>query len=155
VSFFSKLFKSKSRSELIAEYETSYEVQNRSDEDYKALGQRIWKNYVPTSGQSEYVQGELLRAIEKLRDEALRNGNVNWDVGHEILALYIRDTLTSELSVPEDSKKILEKDIARILKYQIPYLKDDLFDRITNIILDWCFLHENPIKREINQKLYR
>jgi len=30
----------------------------------------LWKTYVPKKGQSETVQGELIRAIEKLRDEA-------------------------------------------------------------------------------------
>jgi hypothetical protein len=30
---------------------------------------------------------------EKLSDEAHRNGNMNWDEGHVILAEYLRDTL--------------------------------------------------------------
>jgi hypothetical protein len=42
---------------------------------------KIWQTYVPKSGQSASVQGELLRAVEKLRDEAIRNGNVNWTRG--------------------------------------------------------------------------
>ena len=39
----------------------------------------IWRNYVPEAGQSEILQGELLREIEKLREEAQGNGNRNWD----------------------------------------------------------------------------
>jgi hypothetical protein len=34
-----------------------------------------------------------MRAVETLRDEAHRNGNVNWDGGHVILATFVRDTL--------------------------------------------------------------
>ncbi len=33
---------------------------------------RIWQTFVAKSGQAETVQGELLRAVEKLRDEATR-----------------------------------------------------------------------------------
>ena len=40
---------------------------------------RIWQEMVPEQGQSEWLQGELLRQIEKLRNEALGNGNINWD----------------------------------------------------------------------------
>jgi hypothetical protein len=39
-------------------------------EEYFKKAKSIWQSYVPKSGQSEFVQGELLRAIEKLRDEA-------------------------------------------------------------------------------------
>lgn len=43
----------------------------------------IWKNYVPQRGQSDVLQGELLREIEKLRCEAQDNGNINWDEDFE------------------------------------------------------------------------
>ncbi len=49
----------------------------------------IWMQFVPRSGQAETVQGELLRAVEKLRDGAIRNGNTNWDQGFEILLAYV------------------------------------------------------------------
>jgi len=60
---------------------------------YETEARTIWKTYVPPSGQAKTVQGELLRAVEKLRDEAQRNGNVNWDDGHKILARFVRTTL--------------------------------------------------------------
>jgi hypothetical protein len=49
------------------------------------LHRKIWRQFVPSAGQAETVQGELLRAMEKLRDEAARNGNGNWDEGFETL----------------------------------------------------------------------
>ncbi len=64
-----------------------------NNNEYRDKGRFIWKNYVPKSGQSNYVQGELLRTIEKLRDEAQRNGNVNWDEGYEILSNYLLSTI--------------------------------------------------------------
>jgi len=48
---------------------------------YFEEAKQIWVNYVPKSGQSDTVEGELIRAIEKLRYEAQNNGNVNWDQG--------------------------------------------------------------------------
>ncbi len=107
------------------------------------------------NGQSQTVQGELLRAIEKLRDECSRNGNCNWDEGHEILACYIRDTLNGFSDVQEEAKEQLRIDIDRILDYENPYMEDDLFDRVQKVILDWCALNKKPIHRKINPKLHR
>jgi hypothetical protein len=66
-----------------------------TDDEYRELGRFIWQTYVPERGQAATVQGELLRANEKLRDESQRNGNVNWDEGHEILARYLLETLAA------------------------------------------------------------
>nr|WP_176573403.1 hypothetical protein [Nonomuraea pusilla] len=44
------------------------------DAQYAEETRRIWKTYVPLRGQADTVQGELLRAVEKLRDEAQSNG---------------------------------------------------------------------------------
>jgi hypothetical protein len=57
-----------------------------SSASYEVDAKRIWKTCIPPSGKATTVQGELLRAVEKLRDEAQRNGNANWDDGHAILA---------------------------------------------------------------------
>jgi hypothetical protein len=32
----------------------------------------LWQNFVPQSGQADKIQGELIRAVERLRDEAQR-----------------------------------------------------------------------------------
>jgi hypothetical protein len=37
----------------------------------------LWQKAVPRTGQAATIQGELLRAVERLRDEAQRNGNIN------------------------------------------------------------------------------
>ncbi|MBM9548750.1 hypothetical protein JWG40_17120 [Leptospira sp. 201903074] len=70
----------------------------------------IWKEFVPKNGQANTVQGELLRAVEKLRDESQRNGNGNgngnWDDGFEILIRYLNDHL---IDTKIYSKEILDK----------------------------------------------
>lgn len=62
-------------------------------QEYREKAKYLWKNYVPKCGQAETVQGELIRALEKLWDESHKNGNMNWDSGYEILAKYIENTL--------------------------------------------------------------
>lgn len=58
-----------------------------------AEAQRIWQAHVPARGPADSVQGELLRSVEQLRDEAQRNGNVNWGALHATMACFVRDTL--------------------------------------------------------------
>lgn len=39
---------------------------------------RLWDELVPPRGQARTVQGELIRCVGRLTDEAYRNGNQNW-----------------------------------------------------------------------------
>ena len=123
--------------------------------NYTEIGRFIWHNYVPKSGQADTVQGELLRANEKLRDESQRNGNGNWDQGHEILAKFILETLQSSSDVSAEAKAQLDRDILRILDYEHPCTEDDLFDRIEKVIFDWYLQNKEPIPRPKNPDLHR
>ena len=68
---------------------------------------RIWKDLVPEQGQSEWLQGELLRQIEKLRNEALGNGNINWDDNYAWFCDFISDTLKESGVFEEQEIKII------------------------------------------------
>src|SRR5258705_7401439 len=95
----------------------------------------LWRTYVPRSGQAETVRGELIRAVEKLRDEAHRNGNVNWDEGYEILARFLRDTLaTSGIFAPAIVEQI-DRDVARLLHFDVPETDDEPYDRLTDRVV--------------------
>ena len=126
-----------------------------TEDEYRDIGRFIWKTYVPKSGQSDTVQGELLRANEKLRNECHRNGNINWDSGHEILANYILKTLTVSSVVPVEAKIELNRDIERVFDFEHPYTEDDLFDRTERKIFDWYLLNKEPIPRTHNPELRR
>lgn len=126
-----------------------------TSDEYLELGRHVWRTYVPKRGQSDTVQGELLRASEKLRDECHRNGNMNWDEGHEILAKYILDTLMASPDISRASKVQLGADIDRILDFEYPCTDDEPFDRVERLILDWCHLHPAPVSRELNPHLRR
>lgn len=119
------------------------------------LGQWIWSNLVPKSGQSETVQGELLRANEKLRDEAQRNGNINWDVGFEILLDFLEATLCEKKGLFSDPSKALRSDLKRLRDFEHPYTEDDLFDRIEGAIYMFCLENRGLIPRKANDELQR
>ncbi|WLR42289.1 hypothetical protein LC087_16430 [Bacillus carboniphilus] len=46
-------------------------------------------NIVSVGHTADTVEGELLRAIERLRYEAQNNGNGHWDDGFELFCMYI------------------------------------------------------------------
>jgi hypothetical protein len=126
-----------------------------TQDEYRELGRHIWQTCVPKRGQATTVQGELLRATEKLRDESQRNGNVNWDEGHQILATFLLDTLTASAVLTDEGKSQLRVDIERVLDFEHPYTEDDLFDRIERALLDWCAGHPDPVLRAVNPALHR
>lgn len=122
---------------------------------YPEEARKLWQMYVPKSGQADTVQGELIRAIERLRDEAHRNGNMNWDSGHKILADFILDTLTASKIFSKDVKDEIKNDIQRIKEYKKPYMEDDLYDRLTDRVVEWSQEHKEPVPHIINPKLHR
>lgn len=115
----------------------------------------IWKNYVPKNGQSDTVQGELIRAVEKLRCEAQDNGNINWDNGFELFCDYIWNILSSWDKFSEEALIEIRTDINRVLDYKSPYVEDDLYDRITDRIIEWYLDNKEPIKRNKDTNQYR
>lgn len=75
----------------------------------------IWKEYVPEKGDSEYLQGELLRELEVIRNEAQKNGNINWDNNLEHYCHYIQDNVCSDIHFSQKEKN----EISTILNYFI------------------------------------
>ena len=53
--------------EKAAEEELHRRIRNLDD------FRRLWKELVPATGPADFLQGELLRAVENLRDESCRN----------------------------------------------------------------------------------
>ncbi|MDC8005407.1 hypothetical protein POV27_15190 [Aureisphaera galaxeae] len=122
---------------------------------YLAEARYLWQNFVPKSGQADSVQGELIRAIEKLRDEAQRNGNINWDDGHEILTNFIANTLVDSNVFSEKEKQKIEDDIEALLDYEYPNTEDEIYDRMSDRIVEWYFQNKEPIPHKKNPDLRR
>ena len=125
----------------------------------------IWRNLVPKSGQSGTVQGEALRAIEKLRWEAQKNGNINWDEGFELLIEFLRHFFAG---VDTSTQNSIESDLDRLQNFlspfefesredadKGPYVHDDLYDRLTEHLIAFCRQNPAPIARDHNPTLRR
>lgn len=122
---------------------------------YSEQAKALWKSSVPSRGQADTVQGELLRAIEKLRDEGMRNGNINWDEGHQMLLDLLRSTLLGDDTLGAESKVALVRDLDCLANYERPVTRDDLYDRIVNHLVEWCIAHPTPIPHAPNPRLHR
>lgn len=115
----------------------------------------LYQNFVPKSGQADTVQGELIRAVEKLRDEAQRNGNGNWDQGFKMFCKYIEDTLCKSGVFDKTSQNEIKNDVNRLRDYKNPYMEEDLYDRLTDHVVEWYLQNKAPIPREPDPKQFR
>jgi hypothetical protein len=126
-----------------------------NNKDYFEIAKIIWQKLVPKSGQAETVQGELLRAIEKLSDEAQRNGNINFHKNcHGLLIEYLRKYLADKTIFEPEKIIEINSDLERLSKFNYPYTEDDIYDRITNRIVDWYLKNPIQIPHQKNDKLY-
>lgn len=64
-----------------------------------------WNLYVPKQGQSNVLQAEILRRVEKLQYESTNNGNINWDSNFS----YFCDWLLSTFESFEELKPYIYK----------------------------------------------
>ena len=115
----------------------------------------IWHNLVPKSGQAATVQGELLRAVEKLCWEAQNNGNGNWDKCFEMFIDFMQETLGAETGIGADMHKSIRGGLKRLRDFESPYLEDDLYDRLTDAVVEYCRLNPVLVKNPANEKQYR
>ncbi len=126
---------------------------NLTEADYLKKEAYIRKNYLPKSGQTDTVQGELLRAILRLRDEALRRADVDWDEGYGRFVEYLRKTLLEEGVLRGDKLERFKADLALLSNTDDPYVEDDLYLRIRHLVVDFCMRHPRPIPRKIDPDL--
>jgi hypothetical protein len=120
---------------------------------YFEEAQTLWQSYVPARGQADTVQGELIRAVEKLRDEAQRNGNINWREDHAILVAFVRDTLLEPDLFDASAREEIQSDTERLLDFERPDTADERYDRLTDRVVEWARAHPEPVRREPNPSL--
>ena len=114
----------------------------------------IWTQFVPKSGQAQTVQGELLRAIEKLRDGAIRDGNANWDQGFEILLAYLGSHLLDPAVFSSDVVGHTEAILARLRDYAEPLLDDGCYDALSDRVVEY-YWHYGSQPHALNPQLHR
>ena len=129
----------------------------------------IWRTLVPKSGQAPFLQAEILRAIEKLRWEAQNNGNINWDDRFEMLADYIEEKLASQPCFDAAAKASIRDDLSRLRGFKPvddvedfsdlaahgPYVDDDLYDRLTERLIEYCRSHPKLVPHVADPDQYR
>lgn len=136
---------------------------------------RIWKEQVPERGQADSLQGELLRQLERLRGEAQRNGNINWDDNFawfcDFIAGTLResklfdekqtDTITGALSYIKEcgeyarrycNGEIPDEEVNPML---LAYVDNDLYDYIADAIAIFAQNNPEPIYYEKKDFIYR
>ena len=133
----------------------------------------LWKNKVPKSGQANTVQGELLRQIEKLRNEACDNGNINWGSNFSYYCDFIGKTL-SKSGIFDSERIFLLQSAVRHIKScgeyaqkfnngeisenqvdadMIAYTEDDLYDFISDAIAEFSLKNPNDISFQKNESV--
>ena len=115
----------------------------------------LWKTYVPKRGQADTVQGELMRAVEKLRWEAQNNGNGNWDdedgsVNKNFIRFcdYLEQTLAVTPPFDETAIQEIRTDVTRLRDFMDPYCEDDIYDRLDDKIVEFHRHLGRPVARE-------
>ncbi|GAA0077655.1 hypothetical protein UT300005_20330 [Clostridium sp. CTA-5] len=135
----------------------------------------IWKTMVPKSGQANTLQGEMLRMAVKLRNEAMNNGNINWDDNFEWFCLFLKENLADcGLFAEEKNMKIkmildyindngnyarkyangeISNDQVDIFK--LAYTDDDIYNYLEDSIAEYYLVNKAPILYEIKDFIYR
>jgi len=120
---------------------------------YEDEARAIWK-FVPPSGQADTVQGELMRAVEKLRDEAIRNGNANWDKGFKILLRYLALNLSDPNVFSKSTRAESRKILWRLRFAMFPVLDDAVYDRLGDRVVEY-YRHYGSKRHQKNPNLLR
>jgi hypothetical protein len=115
---------------------------------------RIWRECVPKSGQADTIEGELLRAVEKLRDEAIRNGNTNWDAGFEILLSFLESKLLDKAVYPEATLALTRATLVRLRDFDRPCLDDDQYDQLSDRVVEYLKYYSTQ-RHQKNPELHR
>jgi hypothetical protein len=109
------------------------------------LAYKLWSDLVPASGPAATLQGELLRSVERLRDEAQQNGNANYRKDHRRMAVFVRDTLVRSGIFDKGEVDLIRNNTHMLMKASRPYIKNDVFDHLVDQVCVFYTRNPNPI----------
>lgn len=135
----------------------------------------IWKTFVPKRGQADCVQGELLREVVKLKNEACDNGNINWDDNFAWFCGNIYDILAGsgvfgadELRTIKEVLDFIEENGEYARAYadgeiddsecdplKLAYVGHDLYDYLADAAARFYLANREPIAYEHKEHIYR
>ncbi|SHK13498.1 hypothetical protein SAMN05444159_2512 [Bradyrhizobium lablabi] len=136
----------------------SREGQQVSELEWWKEHQRLWNQLVPKSGQADTVQGELIRCTGRFSDEAYRNGNVNWDAGHEQMLDFVERTL-NQANTFDETQKAKVREAVRSIRESIdgPDLSGhgSALYLLSEMAVRWCLANPKPVPHAKNPDLKR
>jgi ankyrin repeat protein len=109
---------------------------------FKEAYRALFVELVPPRGEAPTLQGELVRVSHKLWDEAMRNGNGNFDHPHRAMA-EVLDTVPDETFESPRRAEILQA----VRAVQKGSLDDDAHRRVAHAVLEWCVAHPTLVLR--------
>lgn len=121
------------------------------DYDWKKEHSRLWNELVPDSGQADTLQGELVRMVGKLIDQAYRNGNCNWDDEHEKMWRFIATTISKSSIFSLQEQSLINDKVEEIIRdEERPDVSGDgsTYYIINEKVIDWCIAHPELISYE-------
>ena len=83
--------------------------------------------------------------MEKLRDEARRNGNLNWDDDFEILVSFLDQHLSDSKVFSDETIGRSTSILARLRKFDDPYTDDDLYDDLGDRVVEYYQYHGSKV----------
>ena len=117
---------------------------------------RLWSKLVPPRGPAKTVQGEVIRIVGKLTDEAYRNGNANWSRSCTLMWKFVAKILNDpETFSPKDRARVKEwvatiirdRDCPNLSRGRSPYY------RVTEKAVIWCLKHPDPIRHKPDPRI--
>ena len=109
---------------------------------YPEVAGKIWRELVPREGPATTVQGELMRSVENLRDEARQNKNANYRKTHKRMAIFVRDTLVRSGLFDKIETDNIRSNTKRLMKASRPCTDDKLYDQLVDQVC--VFYSGNP-----------
>ena len=131
-------FKARIRSEVLDSADGS--------ESWKELNNKLWDELVPPRNSAPTVQGELLRCIGSLTDEAYRNGNMNWGPRFvEMVDMLERFLFDGTLGEAREGE--LKPSLRALKHHRSPDLSGDGSPHflVNEAVVEWCLKNRELI----------
>jgi hypothetical protein len=92
--------------------------------------------------------------VEKLRGEAIRNGNSNWDGGFEILLSFLKTKLLDPRAFSLERLADTRTILVRLADFDDPCLDDEVYDRLGDRVVEYL-QHYGSQPHSLNPELHR
>ena len=91
------------------------------------------------------LAGQLLTAVETLREEAQQHANAEYGKRHKRMAVFVRDTLVKSGIFDKATIDHIRSAIASLTKASKPYLQDDVYDQLVDLICVFYIQRSAPV----------